>query len=345
MNVSVSRSTASDVAKRAGVSAMTVSRALSGKAPVAEETRRRIEQAVSELGYRPNWLAAGLRGSGTRSIGVIWAFVDPWSGDAGIGLDVLERIQHRGFVTYQAQQNEQVEVMCEHLDELLARRVDAIVIRATPRQLKDPQLRRRLDQAPGVVAVTRAPVEGFAGDLVVHDRDYAYREAVDYLARAGRKRIALAAEVAQESNAPKYEVFLERCRMHGIADHPYTLIDLGYPDNPDTQGQRYRDGFRRAFPGQVQVDAIICINDVGAMFTIHELQERGIRVPEDVAVVGFNNIETCRVVRPALASCDRRSRETAEAVDRMLAWRLDNPDAPPQCETIHMNFVHRASAG
>lgn len=339
------RATASDVAKLTGVSAMTVSRALSGKAPVAAATRQRIQEAAKALGYRPNQLAAGLRGSQTRSIGVIWAFVDPWDGDAGIALDVLERMQRRGFATYQAQHSERVDRLCECLDDLLSRRVDAIVIRATPPQLNHPKIRNRLEQAPAVLGVTREAITGFPGDLVIQDRYQAFGEVIEHLAQTGRKRPALVLSVDQEANAPKYDVFLERCREHGLADHPHTLVNLAFPFDPGVQGRQYREGFRRAFPKKVPVDAVFCVNDVGAMFVMQDLLGRGLRIPEDVALIGFNNIEACQAMTPQLASCDRRFGETADAIERLLAWRLEHPDEPPQIETIHMTFVRRASAG
>ena len=86
---------------------------------------------------------------------MIWAFVDPWAGDAVIGLHVLERLQARGFATYQAQHSEHTDVLCRQLDDFLNRRVDAIIIQAIPSQLQHPDVVERLAQFPAVVAVTR----------------------------------------------------------------------------------------------------------------------------------------------------------------------------------------------
>jgi LacI family transcriptional regulator len=193
--------TQTDIARQLGVNQKTVSIAFGAAGRIHPDTRKRILSLAKELGYRPNRLAAGLRGAATRSIGMIWAFVDPWAGDAVIGLHVLERLQARGFATYQAQHSEHTDVLCRQLDDFLNRRIDALIIQAIPSQLQHPDVVERLAQFPAVVAVTREPIADFAGDLVVHDRYRAIRDIVDHLADAGRRRPAMVLSMGQESNS------------------------------------------------------------------------------------------------------------------------------------------------
>jgi DNA-binding LacI/PurR family transcriptional regulator len=336
--------TQTDIARKLGVNQKTVSIAFGAAGRIHPDTRSKILMAARELGYQPNHLAAGLRGSRTRSVGVVWAFVDPWAGDAVIGLDVLERLQQRKFATYQAQHSSDNDVLCSQLDDFLARRVDAIVVQAIPSQLADPEVLARLKQAPAVVAVTREPVADFPGDLIIHDRDLAIRQVVDHFADTGRRRPAMALSIEQESNPPKFAAFAERCRERGI-NHDRMLIDLDFPTRAETHGQLHLDGFRRAFPDRVDVDAVFCFNDTGALYVMRELQDRGLRVPEDVAVVGFNDIEPGRIFQPPLATGDRKQHQVAQAVDRLLADRLADPETAPRQETIHMQFIRRQSAG
>ena len=77
----------------------------------------------------------------------------------------------------------------------------------------------------------------------------------------------------------------------------------------------------------------------------HELQQHGIKVPEDVAVIGFNNIAPGKISTPALATGDRKPEEMAEKLEEMLMRRIKQPDLPPQRETVHMEFIWRESAG
>ena len=337
--------TQSQIAETLGLNQRTVSIAFGGSGTISPKTRRRVLDAAQRMDYRPNRLAAGLRGGETRSIGVVWGFIDSWAGDAAIGVEVLERVQRRGFATYQAQKSEEANALALRLDDLISRRADAIILQATPGQLDRPEIRQRLAQVRAVVAVTREGVADFPGDLVVHDRTPAIRQVVEHFARSGRTKPAMMLSLGQESNPPKYEAFLAACREFGIDEHRHSLIPLDYPDALESHGRRHRDGLRRAFPGPVDVDAIFCFNDTGALFVLRELQDRGVAVPDGVALVGFNNLEVGLAVRPELATGDRRRSEVAAAVEVLLERRLAHPDAPPHLTTIPMRFLWRASAG
>src|SRR5690606_9898105 len=149
------------IAQHLGVDQRTVSIALGARGRISEQTRQRILQTAKSLGYRPNRLAAGLRGAPTYSIGMIWLFADPWMGDVVVALEVLQHYQRRGFVVYQAQTPNDPAVLCRQIDDMLARRVDAIVIQAAPSQLRHPDVLQRLRQAPAVVAVAPEPLDDF----------------------------------------------------------------------------------------------------------------------------------------------------------------------------------------
>ena len=155
----------------------------------------------------------------------------------------------------------------------------------------------------------------------------------------------MALSMAQESNPSKYAAFAEACSELGIAKHPKMLLDLDYPHFSEENGQRHVQGIRKYFPDRVDIDALFCFNDIGAMYAMHELQRRGTKVPEDVAVVGFNNITPGRITSPPLATGDRKPELMARKLEEMLMNRIEKPDLAPQRETVHMEFVWRESAG
>ena len=138
--------TQQDIARRLNLSQQTVSIAFGATGRIHPDTRQRVLDMAKRLNYVPDRLAAGLRGSGTRSVGVVWQFADLIVGDAAIGLDVLQRLQTRGLVayTYPTMVESPVVELCRQLDDLLARRPDAIVIQTTPRHLRDPQVARKV---------------------------------------------------------------------------------------------------------------------------------------------------------------------------------------------------------
>jgi LacI family transcriptional regulator len=92
-------------------------------------------------------------------------------------------------------------------------------------------------------------------------------------------------------------------------------------------------------------DAIWCSCDEGAATVISLLKDRGINVPEDIAVTGINDTPICRCVRPEIASIDRKNSQVAKQAAKMLLQRIANPDLPLQRETVNMRFVKRKSAG
>lgn len=344
------------IAQKLGISQRTVSSALNGSGRVGAALRKRILETASEHGYRPNRLAAGLRGARTRSLGIVWAFADPWAGDAGIALDITRQIQQRGFTVYQALHDEDVAILGRRIDDLLDRCVDALVVQATPAQLAHPDIVRRLQAAGAAVTVSRAAVPGLPADQVVHDRNAAICEVVDHLAACGRRKPCMVLAMCQESNPPKYRAFVERWAEHGVRETSRMLVDLTLaPSRASAQGSahpafeehgiRHRTAFAEKFPKAVPVDSVFCFNDTGAFYVMRELQDRGIRIPEQVAVVGFNNDQAGAVWTPPLATGDRRHRDVSAAVIAALERRFANAAAPFETTPIAMRFVWRESAG
>ena len=333
------------LAKSLGVSQYTVSVALGRKGRISEVTRKKVLEAAEAQGYRPNILAAGLRGSKTMTIGMVWLFVDPWTGDSIIAYDLLERLQLKDYSAIQVQHHEDPKVLCRQINNLISRQVDALVLRATPPQLMNPDVLEVIKSGPPVLAVTREDIPEFPGDILIHDRNKAIHQIVEYFAKTGRKRPAMALSMAQESNPPKYKAFAEACGNMGIKKHPKMLLDLDYPHCSEETGERHLHAMQKYFPDEVDIDALFCFNDVGAMYAMHELQQRGVKVPEDIAVVGFNNITPGKITSPPLATGDRKPELMAEKLEEMLMKRINQPDLEMQRETIHMEFVWRESAG
>jgi LacI family transcriptional regulator len=347
-------STILDIADKVGLSHMTVSRVLSGKTGVREATRQRVLKAAEKLNYSPNSLANGFRSGKTQSAGIVWQFVDPWAGDTAVGLWVMQALQRHGLATYQSQFSPDLAEMTAVLDDLLRRRVDAIVIGGTPEVLSHPDILRRIEKVPAVVAVSYAPVEGFKGDQVIHDRNAAIRQVVRHLAITGKRRPAMLLSMEVEANHDKLRTFRAAMAENGIPDHPRTLVEMGLGDTPMTLSQpfnsdadRYTSALMQAWPAgtPIDVDAIFSFNDLGAMVTAKFLRDRGVNIGRDVAVIGFNNDPATSLFDPPLATGDRSRAALAETTQDMVLSRLKNQDLPPRIKRVEMSFVWRESAG
>ena len=337
--------TQSQIAQKLGVNQRTVSIALGASGRISEKMRQRVLSTAQDMGYRPNHLAAGLRGGKTQSIGIIWNFADDWTGDSIIAMKTLNHIQKRGYQVYQVQLPDENEHLCKQLDEMIARRVDALVIQSIANQFNDPAVIKRLKQIPAVVAVCPEPIDNFTGDLVVQDRLQAIRQVVEHLATQGRKRPIFIIHTDDLYNPRKCVVFAEECKKYGMA-HDDMILTHGPLLDPNEMGLRHIRAFNERYPDDLEgIDAIFTFNDIGAMYIMRELQQRGIEVPKQVAVVGFNDIEVGRIWQPALASGDRKRDEVAAAIKQMLDSRLAQVDQKPRTQTIHMQFICRESAG
>ena len=332
------------IAQKLGVDQRTVSIALGATGRISDGMRQKVLNTAQKMGYRPNRLAAGLRGSKTQTIGIIWLFADAWMGDATVALDVLNHAQNQDLQVIQAQLPDDAQHICKQIDDMLERRVDAIILQGSKRQLTTPSVTRRLRKSPAVIGVCPEPIDNFPGDLVIHDRFDAIRQIVNQLADTGRQRPLFMISMDQENNPPKYDVFADQCRKRGI-DHPNMLLSIDNLVEPDMLGPRHSDKFNERYPEGVQdIDAIVTFNDIGALYIMRELDRRGINVPQDIAVVGFNNMEAGRIWKPALSSGDRNRDTLAYIIKQMLDSRLKDQTIKPRTQTIHMAFLPRASS-
>ncbi len=342
-----------DIADHVGLSHMTVSRVLTGKGSVKQETRDRVLQAAEALNYSPNRLAMGFRNGRTQSAGIVWQFVDPWAGDTAVGLWVMQALQRHGLATYQSQFSPDITRMVAVLDDLLHRRVDALIIGGTPEVVSHPDVLQRLEEVPVAVYVGYAAIDNFPGDQIIHDRNSAIRRVVQHLAATGRTRPALIQSMEVESNHDKLRAFTTACTEFGIKPHARQLIEVGTMPRPtldqpfQADHARFQQALEDAWPvgTPIDVDAIVSFNDVGAMVTCNFLRDRGARIPQDVAVVGFNDDLAAGLWNPPLASGDRRRAVLAEATRQMVLSRLEDTALPPRRRTVEMAFVWRESAG
>ncbi|MDT0344511.1 LacI family DNA-binding transcriptional regulator [Streptomyces litchfieldiae] len=300
--------TLSDVARLAGVSPATASKALNGRSQVRAETRERVIEAAERLAFRPNPMARGLLAGRTGTVGLLTSDLEGrfsipilmGAEDAfGVGKVAVFLCDARGDAIREQ----------HHVQALLERRVDGLIVvgsRTDPR----PSLGRDL-AVPVVYAY--APSQDPADISIVQDSVGAGRLAVQHLLACGRTRIA------HVSGDPGYLAARERAQGAGEA-----LAGAGLTPVGDTLFGTWSEGWGRAAAGLLldrhpELDAILCGNDQIARGVVETLRERGRRVPEDVAVMGFDNWEILTSgSRPPLTSVDLNLEEVGRAAARAL---------------------------
>jgi LacI family transcriptional regulator len=337
------RPTQADVAHLAGVSRATVSYVISGhdsgNISTTEETRKRVLQAARTLGYMPDAAAQSLRLGATKNIGVLipdlhnphyWQMVDGVEGEArAAGYDLL---------LTSASLNPDRELDC--MRALLRGRVDGLVL-----SLTFPEL---LDEEARLLARRRCPVVVPGGgderlrDLDCVEPDYADGAVhmMERLLALGHRRIGLVHGVAQP------ELGSERLRAYRDV-----LAAAGLPydgDLVDRCGSTIADGYAaagRLLERSPRPSALVVINDLLAMGVLHAIAERGLRVPDDVSVAGFDDIDMAAYLNPALTTLRVNAEEMGRAAMRLVFQRMRDPERSPQRVRIPAQLIERASTG
>lgn len=305
------RVTIADVARAAGVSPQTVSRAINDKGEIRPETRAQVLDVIGRLGYRPSTLARGLVAHKSFTFGlVVPDIANPFFSEIARG---AEEVAHdAGYILLLCNTIEDPGREVDALRTLEAQRVDGVLLCSS--RLPDEELRARAAKFPAVVLVNRALPGSGLSSVSVDDEAGAWH-AVQHLLRSGRRTIAfLAGPPASRSGARRAQGYRRALANAGIGPDP----DLSLSCAPHLEGGR--NAVRTLFPHHPRIDGLLCYNDLVAVGALQGCAELGRRVPEDVAVAGCDDIALAALVTPALTTTrsDKR-RLGAEAVRLLLS--------------------------
>ncbi|MER5889462.1 LacI family DNA-binding transcriptional regulator [Streptomyces sp. NPDC001941] len=330
---SAPRVTIADIAQRAGVSKPTVSRALNGHPDVGGETRQRIQRIADDLGYVPSSLARSLRTGRHDTLGLLMP-LSQWWGYADIQYGIAEETARRGLhlLVHPLRPGEDAEreFVSRTLPTLPVDGLILLMPEGTPRHI-------------GAIARSSTPA------VVIDDRGHrlalpyvestnrsGFREVVRHLARHGRRRIAFVGGQLDDAFAQeRFEGYLDALRE---ANLPYDAdLALLPGDREPTDAEITR--LLATGP-----DAVAAAWDEIAFSVLTALHTGGHRVPEDVAVTGFDDSPIARVMRPPLTTVRQPFRQMGSAAVRMLLDSIEH-GTPPAHFTVPTELVVRASCG
>ncbi|MFI2641915.1 LacI family DNA-binding transcriptional regulator [Streptomyces sp. NPDC018610] len=327
-----------DVAALAGVSIRTVSNVVSGTGPVAEETRARVQAALDELGYRPNLAARNLRAGRTGLIGlVIPELHSPYFGElAGL---IVEAARQRSWTVVIDQTHGDGEAERRLLEGTGGRVVDGLII--SPWSLRPEELTARARDVP-VVLLGEQPAPGLA-DRVAVDSVLAADEATAHLLGTGRRRIAaigLQPHLHNETARQRLEGHLRALRRAGLEPDEALRRPVRSLHRQDGA-----EAMTALLDSAARPDAVFAFSDELALGALHVAHERGLRVPEDLAFVGFDDIEDGRYAHPPLTTVVPDKRQIAERALQCLADRIHSPSAqvPPLDVVVPHRLAVRGS--
>lgn len=327
-----------DVAARAGVSARTVSNVVNGSARVSAQTRQRVQEAIDELGYRPNLAARSLRAGRTGIIGLaIPELHSPYFGElAGLLVDEASR---RSWTVIIDQTQGDAEAERRLLTGDGGRVMDGLVI--SPWALGAPDLTATARPLPVVLLGERSP-QGLA-DRVAVDNVAAADEATSHLLALGRRRIAaigLQPHLENGTAEQRAEGYRRALRRAGVTPRPEwerAVTSLHRADGARAMAE--------LLDGDAVPDAVFAFSDelaLGALYTAHA---RGVRVPRELAIVGFDDIEDGRFSHPPLTTVSPDKRQIARRALQCLADRIYSPrnEVPASDLTIPHRLIVRGS--
>ena len=326
------------VAERAGVSVRTVSNVVSGFPLVAPQTRERVQRVLDEMGYRPNAAARHLRGGRSGLVAlVIPEIASPYFGElAGHLADEAEK---RGWTLLVQQTGGDARRERELLDGVRGQAVDGLVL--SPWALSPTDLRRRPDAAP-LVLLGEQDADGLL-DHVVIDNVAAARELTRHLIETGRTRIAAVGPQPHLTNgtaARRLAGYRQALAEAGLANDPALEIPVAQLHRADGAA-----AMRTLLAAGTEVDAVFCFSDQLALGAMHVATGHGLRVPADLAVAGFDDVEDGRYANPALTTVSPDKAAIARAALGCLAERLGPDAGPPARHIVAHHLELRASTG
>ena len=328
-----------DVAARAGVSVKTVSNVVHGHPHVSPATRGKVEDALAELEYRPNLSARSLRRGRSEVVALAVPRLDtPYF--AELASATVSAAAERGWTVLVDQTDGVADREREVLAGVRGHLIDGLVL--SPMALDAADVRSAPHTIPLVLLgerITNAAAHHLAVDNVA-----AARAATEHLLDSGRRRVAAigcqAERLSASGVAPlRQEGYRSALQQRGVGVDPRWMPLVQRYGRPEGAA-----AMRSLLDLDEPPDAVFCFNDVLALGALHELARRGIRVPEDVAVMGFDDIEEGRFSSPTLSTISQDKLRIARTAVELLAERIGSRSAEPARDvTVPFELLARQS--
>ena len=331
------RVTIRTVAEDAGVSVAAVSKVLRDAYGVSAELRSRVQASMLKLAYRPHAAARGMRGQ-TYTLGVLFPdFRNPFFGDIMAGINAaLERTQYQPLLGIS---QSQTAIEMALADAMIDRQMDGLIM-IGPR-LSTADLVAIADRTPTVL-IGHYPPPGVNADTVNNDDQLGAHIVVRHLYDMGYRRIAYLNQIIPDEQSAlvttQREIgFLAAVKELGIARQAQVLRSLQTPR--ETQA-----AVRHALQSRHPPEAIFCWTDFIALEVLSMVHELGLKVPQDVAVVGYDNTSYCDLAQNALTSIDQSGQVLGLQAARLLIERIKGRETPEHL-VITPRLVVRQSSG
>ncbi|MCP1438961.1 LacI family transcriptional regulator [Erwinia persicina] len=327
--------TMKDVARLAGVSTSTVSHVINKNRFVSEAVQEKVTAAITALNYAPSALARSLKLNQTHTIGMLLtASSNPFYSEVVRGVE--RSCYERGYSLVLCNTEGDEDRMNRSLETLLQKRVDGLLIMCTESHLPSPEILNRYPSIP-IVMMDWSPFEG--GSDIIQDNSLLGGElATRFLISRGYTRIACIA--GPQDKTPS------RLRLNGFYQ-AMQQAELAVPEEYVVSGDfEFQGGYHamnQLLALSPRPQAVFTSNDAMAVGVYHSLYQAGLSVPEDMAVIGYDDIELARYMTPPLTTIHQPKDELGELAIDTLIHRFADPDASQQLLVLTPELIERGS--
>ncbi|MBE5253959.1 MAG: ribose operon transcriptional repressor RbsR [Enterobacterales bacterium endosymbiont of Blomia tropicalis] len=325
-----------DVARKAGVSTSTVSHVINKNRFVSVGVREKVELAIRELNYAPSALARSLKINQTHTIGMlITASSNPFYAEIVRGVE--DSCYERGYSLILGNTAGDEDRMNRSLETLLQKRVDGLLLMCTESHLPSADILNRYPSIPTVM-MDWAPFEG-RGDIIQDNALLGGELATQHLIDSGYTRIACIAGPLDKTPARmRLEGYKNAMEKNGLDVLP------GYVVESDFEFQGGYNAMIELLALKTPPQAVFTSNDAMAVGVYHALYQAGLQIPQDMAVMGYDDIELARYLSPPLSTIHQPKNELGELAIDTLIHRLRHPDVSQQTLVLTPELIVRGSA-
>jgi LacI family transcriptional regulator len=330
-----------DIARELNVSVVTVSKALRNHDDISEETRGKVLRLMREMNYRPNLAARALVTGRSFIVGfVLPGLLHSFFAEVAKGLTNVFRKKGYGLVI--ATSEEDPELEAQEIEQLLARRVDALIVATT--QIDGASFRRIEEQGVPYVLIDRR-VGGLDANFVGVDDQLVGAMATEHLIQCGCRRVACIYGSGLSPSIGRLEGYRRALEKHGLAVRPEYVraVDEVGDASDDAAYATMKELLALAMPP----DGVFCFNDPSALNAMKAVLDAGLRIPDDVAIVGAGNIRHADFLRVPLTTIDQNSVAMGERAAKLALGLIEGDSKGGQgAKTVLMEprLVMRSSS-
>jgi LacI family transcriptional regulator len=311
-----------DIAKDLGLSVMTVSKVLRHHPDIGEETRKRVLRRVRELDYQPNVLARGLVTGRSYLIGlVVPDLLHPFFAEVAKALSTV--VGQRGYSVIISSSEEDAELEAREIHQMVARQLDALVIASSSYETAAFE---RMDRQGQPYVLIDREFPGLTANFVGVDDEAAGRIATEHLVDQGCRRIAHIRGKDNSTGRRRFEGYKQALQRRGLRYSAANVVERPKVDFESIQ--QGAEAMRCLLKQRSRPDGVFCFNDPLAIGAMTAILESGLRIPEDIAIIGCGNLHYDSALRVPLSSVDQRSQMIGESAAKILLSGIESKVRP-----------------